>query len=409
MSFDPKLIDELLKNYKTPEDFYGDGGILKQLKKAMMERVLEGEMEFHLGYKKHENSPKSKNARNGKSSKTIISDDNESIQIDIPRDRNSEFEPVIIKKHERRSNSFNDMIISLYSRGLSTSEIKGHIEDQYGTEVSKELISHITNTVHEEVKAFRNRLLENLYPILFFDAIRVKIRDSGRVINKAVYLALGVNLDGQKELLGMWIEENEGAKFWLNVMTELKNRGLNDIFIACIDGLKGFPDAINTVFPETEIQLCIVHQVRNSLKFVSWKDRKEVATDLKEIYRAPTEETGLEALEIFENKWNDQYPVISKSWRRNWDNLQTFGKFPAEIRKVIYTTNAIESVNMSLRKVTKTRASFPNDDALYKMFYLALKNISKRWTMPIQNWNLAMNRFSIIYENRLTEFTQNYL
>ncbi|MCP4882465.1 MAG: IS256 family transposase, partial [Flavobacteriales bacterium] len=357
----------------------------------------------------NENSPKSKNSRNGKSSKTIISDDNESVQIDIPRDRNAEFEPAIIKKHERRSNSFNDMIISLYSRGLSTSEIKEHIEDQYGTEVSKELVSHITNTVHEEVKAFRNRPLENLYPILFFDAIRVKIRDSGRVINKAVYLALGVNLEGQKELLGMWIEENEGAKFWLNVMTELKNRGLNDIFIACIDGLKGFPDAINTVFPETEIQLCIVHQVRNSLKFVSWKDRKEVANDLKEIYRAPTEEIGLEALENFETKWNEQYPVISKSWRSNWENLQTFFKFPAEIRKVIYTTNAIESVNMSLRKVTKTRASFPNDDALYKMFYLALKNISKRWTMPIQNWNLAMNRFSIIYENRLSEFTQNYL
>jgi putative transposase len=225
------------------------------------------------------------------------------------------------------------------------------------------------------------------------------------ILGVSVYLALGVNLEGKKELLGMWIEENEGAKLWLNVMTELKNRGLNDIFIASIDGLKGFPDAINTVFPETEIQLCIVHQVRNSLKFVSWKDRKEVANDLKEIYRAPTEETGLEALNSFENKWNEQYPVISKSWRPNWENLQTFFKFPAEIRKVIYTTNAIESVNMSLRKVTKTRASFPNDDALYKMFYLALKNISKRWTMPIQNWNLAINRFIIIRNDCFRTFS----
>lgn len=410
MTFDPKLIDELLKDYKTPEDFYGDDGILKQLKKAMMERVLEAEMEFHLGYKKHGNSPKdSKNTRNGKSSKTIISDTNEAIRIDIPRDRNAEFEPEIIKKHERRSNSFNDMIISLYSRGLSTSEIKGHIEDQYGTEVSKELISHITNTVQDEVKEWRNRPLDGLYPILFFDAIRVKIRESARVINKAVYLALGINLEGKKELLGMWVEESEGAKFWLSVMTELKNRGLNDIFIACIDGLKGFPDAIKSVYPETEIQLCIVHQIRNSLKFVSWRDRKEVSKDLKEVYQSPTEEMGLEALKNFEDKWNIQYPTISQSWHRNWDNLQTFFKFPQEIRKVIYTTNAIESVNMSLRKVTKNRASFPNDDALYKMFYLALKNISRKWTMPIRNWNLAMNRFTIMYENRLTEFTQNYL
>jgi putative transposase len=401
MSINPKLVDELLKNYKKPEDVWGQEGIFGQIQKALVERILEDEMKFHLGYDKHSSAGNnSGNSRNGKSKKTILTE-NDSLEIEIPRDREGEFEPQFVKKHQRRVNKFNDMVISLYSRGLSTEEICGHLKELYGADVSKELISHITNTVHEEVGAWRNRAIDELYPIVFFDAIRIKIRDSGRVINKAVYLALGINLEGQKELLGMWIAHNEGAKFWLSVLTELRNRGMKDILIACIDGLKGFPEAIESVYPDTDIQLCIVHMVRNSVRFVSWKDRKKITTDLKNIYKAPTEEEAKVQLDKFAQKWDSQYPTISKSWYDNWDNLKTFFAFPDYIRKVIYTTNAVESVNMSLRKVTKTRASFPNDKAVYKMFYLALQNISKKWRMPIRNWNQAVNQFAVHYGERV--------
>ncbi len=401
MSINPKLVDELLKNYKKPEDVWGQEGIFGQIQKALVERILEDEMEFHLGYDKHSSAGNnSGNSRNGKSKKTILTE-NDSLEIEIPRDREGEFEPQFVKKHQRRVNKFNDMVISLYSRGLSTEEICGHLKELYGADVSKELISHITNTVHEEVGAWRNRAIDELYPIVFFDAIRIKIRDSGRVVNKAVYLALGINLEGQKELLGMWTAHNEGAKFWLSVLTELRNRGMKDILIACIDGLKGFPDAIESVYPDTDIQLCIVHMVRNSVRFVSWKDRKKITTDLKNIYKAPTEEEAKVQLDKFAQKWDSQYPTISKSWYDNWDNLKTFFAFPDYIRKVIYTTNAVESVNMSLRKVTKTRASFPNDKAVYKMFYLALQNISKKWRMPIRNWNQAVNQFAVHYGERV--------
>ena len=401
MPIDPKLLNELLKGYKKPEDLWGENGIFGQIQKAMMERILEDEMKFHLGYDKH--SPEGKNSgnsRNGKSRKTIITE-HDSLDIDIPRDRNSEFEPQLVRKHQRRINKFDDMVISLYSRGLSTEEICGHLKEIYHTDVSKELISHITNTIYEEVQQWRNRPIDDLYPIIFFDAIRIKIRDSGRVVNKVVYLALGIDLEGQKDLLGMWIAHNEGAKFWLGVLTELKNRGLNDILIACIDGLKGFPEAIESVFPETDIQLCVVHMIRNSIRFVSWKDRKKITSDLKNIYRAATEEEGKKQLDLFAKKWNKQYPTISKSWYENWSNLKTFYDFPDNIRKVIYTTNAVESINMSLRKVTKTRASFPNDRAVYKIIYLAVQNISKKWTMPLQNWHQAVNQFAIKYEGRV--------
>lgn len=401
MSINPKLVDELLKNYKKPEDVWGQEGIFGQIQKALVERILEDEMKFHLGYDKHSSAGNnSGNSRNGKSKKTILTE-NDSLEIEIPRDREGEFEPQFVKKHQRRVNKFNDMVISLYSRGLSTEEICGHLKELYGADVSKELISHITNTVHEEAGAWRNRAIEELYPIVFFDAIRIKIRDSGRVVNKAVYLALGIDLEGQKELLGMWIAHNEGAKFWLSVLTELRNRGMKDILIACIDGLKGFPDAIESVYPDTDIQLCIVHMVRNSVRFVSWKDRKKITADLKNIYKASTEEQAKIQLDKFAQKWDKQYPTISKSWYDNWDNLKTFFAFPDYIRKVIYTTNAVESVNMSLRKVTKTRASFPNDKAVYKMFYLALQNISKKWRMPIRNWNQAINQFAVHYGERV--------
>ena len=401
MTIDPKLVDELLKNYKKPEDIWGESGILGQLQKVLIERVLEDEMEFHLGYAKHARANSNDlNSRNGKSKKTIQTENN-SFEIEIPRDREGEFEPQFIKKHQRRVNKFNDMIISLYSRGLSTEEICGHLKELYGTDVSRELISHITNTVHEDVTAWRNRPVDDLYPIVFFDAIRVKIRDSGKVIKKAVYLALGIDIEGKKELLGMWIAHNEGAKFWLSVMTELKNRGMKDILIACIDGLKGFPEAIEAIFPDTDIQLCIVHMIRNSVRFVSWKDRKLLTTDLKNIYKAATEEQAKKQLDKFAQKWDSQYPGISKSWYENWENLNTFFNFPNDIRKAIYTTNAVESVNMSLRKVTKTRASFPNDNAVFKMFYLALQNISKKWNMPIRNWKNAINQFAIHYGNRV--------
>jgi len=401
MNFDPKLIDELLKNYKKPDDVWGKDGIFGQFQKALMERILEEEMKFHLGYDKHAiEGNNSGNSRNGKSKKTIHAE-NGSFEIEVPRDREGEFEPQFVKKHQRRVNKFNDMVISLYARGLSTEEICGHLKEMYGADVSKELISHITNSVHEDVSSWRNRPLEGLYPIVFFDAIRIKIRDSGRVVNKAVYLALGIDIDGRKELLGMWIAHNEGAKFWLSILTELKNRGMKDMLIACIDGLKGFPEAIESVYPDTNIQLCIVHMVRNSVRFVSWKDRKKITTDLKNIYRAATEEEAKGQLDRFAAKWDGQYPMISKSWYENWENLKTFFAFPDYIRKVVYTTNAVESVNMSLRKVTKTRASFPNDKAVYKIFYLALQNISKKWKMPIRNWNQAINQFAVHYGNRV--------
>ena len=367
----------------------------------MMERILEDEMKFHLGYDKH--SPEGNNtgnSRNGKSKKNIITE-NDSLNIEIPRDRNSEFEPQLVRKHQRRINKFDDMVISLYSRGLSTEKICGHLKEIYHTDVSKELISHITNIVYEEVHQWRNRPIDELYPIVFFDAIRLKIRDSGKVVNKVVYLALGIDIEGQKDLLGMWIAHNEGAKFWLSVLTELRNRGINDILIACIDGLKGFPEAIESVFPDTDIQLCIVHMIRNSVRYVSWKDRKKITADLKNIYRAATAEEGKKQLDVFARKWDKQYPTISKSWYENWENLKAFFDFPDYIRKVIYTTNAVESINMSLRKVTKTRGSFPNDKAVYKMMYLAIQNISKKWTMSMQNWHQAINQFAIKYSDRV--------
>lgn len=394
-------IDNLLKTYKTPEDIVGENGLLEQLTKAVLQRALQAEMTLHLGHEK--NAPISNeegNARNGSFLKTIKGEFG-SMPLEIPRDRNGSFEPILIPKGQTRFPQFDDRVLSLYARGLTTREIQGHLEEIYGVEVSPALISKVTDAVAEEVKIWQNRPLDAVYPIVYMDAIRVKARGNGHVINKAVYLAIGVNLDGAKEVLGMWVSENEGAKFWLQVVTELKNRGLQDIFIACVDGLKGFPEAIETVYPKTQVQLCIVHMVRNSLRYVSWKQRKEVAADLKLIYNSATAEQAEMELSAFEAKWDATHPTIGQTWRRNWDQIIPFFAYPADIRKVIYTTNAIESLNMSLRKVTKNRGSFPNDEAMLKLLYLALRNIAKKWTLPIRDWKAAMNRFTILFEDRI--------
>jgi len=397
----PELIDELLAGYKDPEEITGSSGLLKQLTKSIIERALESELTHELGYEKHSRSHRdSGNSRNGNSSKTLKTDHGD-MEISIPRDRNSAFEPQIVKKGQRRFTGFDDKILSMYARGMTTRDIQGHLEEIYGVEVSADLISTVTNDIIVEMKEWQTRPLDDLYPIVFFDAIRMKIRDDGRVQNKACYLAIGVDLDGQKDVLGIWIEKNEGAKFWLSVFTELKNRGLNDVLIACVDGLKGLPEAIESVFPDTEVQLCIVHMVRNSLKFVSYKDRKKIASGLKEIYRSATVDQAEDALSDFASRWDDRYPMISKSWRNNWDHIIPFFAFPEDIRKAIYTTNAIESLNNSLRKVTKTRNSFPSDEAAIKLLYMALKNIMKKWTMPIRDWSLAIHQFSIHFEGRI--------
>jgi putative transposase len=400
-SIDNELIDNLLKNYKKPEDLIGENGLLKQLTKQLLERAMAAEMTEHVGYDKHEVAGhNSGNSRNGKSAKTIKGTFGE-LALETPRDRNGTFEPQIIEKHQRRFTGFDKNILSLYSRGLSTREIQQHLEEIYGVEVTAGLISSVTDEVLDEVKTWQNRQLEAVYPIMYLDAIQFKVRDNGHVKNKAIYLAIGVTIEGYKEVLGLWIAQTEGAKFWLQVVTELKNRGVTDIFIACVDGLKGFPEAIESVFPQTEVQLCIVHLVRHSLNYVGWKQRKEVARDLKLIYTAATDVEAEQQLADFSLKWEAKFPMIAKSWRANWTRVIPFFAHPPEIRKVIYTTNAIESLNMSLRKVTKARGSFPNDEAVSKLLYLALRNIAKKWTMPLQAWKDALNRFAIIYENRL--------
>ncbi len=403
MAIEKELLDRLLADYNhlKPEELIGENGLLKQLTKGLLERALQAEMTVHLGHEKNGNlSTKGGNSRNGKSAKTIKGEFG-SLPIEVPRDRDSSFAPVIIPKGQTRFAGFDDKIISLYARGMTTREIQGHLEEIYGVEVSPTLISTVTDAVTNEVKIWQNRPLDVLYPIVYLDAIRVKVRDTGHVINKAIYLAIGITLDGIKEVLGMWVAENEGAKFWLQVVTELRNRGVQDIFIACVDGLKGFPEAIETVFPRTQVQLCLVHMVRNSLKYVSWKQRKEVAADLKAIYQAPTDEQAEMNLTAFETKWDESHPSIGQSWRRNWERIRPFFAYSPEIRKVIYTTNAIESMNMSLRKVTKNRGSFPNDESMLKLLYLALNNIAKKWTMPIRDWKAALNRFSILFGDRM--------
>lgn len=395
----PELLDELLSGLSKPEDLLGDGGLLRQLKKALMERALGGELTHHLGYEKGDLAGRgSGNSRNGYSSKTVLDEDGE-IDLSIPRDRAGTFEPQLVPKGVTRLDGFDDKIISLYARGLTVREIQGHLREIYGTEVSPDLISRVTDAVLDEVKEWQSRPLDACYPIVFFDALRVKIRDEGLVRNKAVYVALALDTEGHKHVLGLWIEQTEGAKFWLKVMNDLRTRGLADILIAVVDGLKGFPEAIGAVFPETMVQTCIVHLIRNSLAFVSWKDRKQIMPDLKAIYRAESAEAALDRLAGFERKWDARYPAIGQSWRRAWDHVIPFFAFPPDIRKMIYTTNAVESLNRSLRKIIKTRGSFPSDEAAMKLLYLAIQNAGIHWRRPIE-WTAAMGQFAILFGDR---------
>ncbi|AKS78352.1 IS256 family transposase [Yersinia pestis] len=392
------LAAELAKGLKTEADL---NAFSRMLTKLTVETALNAELTEHLGHEK--NTPKSgSNTRNGYSSKTLLCDDGE-IELNTPRDRENTFEPQLIKKNQTRITQMDSQILSLYAKGMTTREIVATFKEMYDADVSPTLISKVTDAVKEQVAEWQNRQLDALYPIVYMDCIVVKVRQNGSVINKAVFLALGINTEGQKELLGMWLAENEGAKFWLSVLTELKNRGLQDILIACVDGPKGFPDAINSVYPQTHIQLCIIHMVRNSLKYVSWKDYKAVTSGLKMVYQAPTEEAALMALDKFAEAWDDKYPQISKSWRTHWENLNTFFGYPPDIRKAIYTTNAIESVNSVIRAAIKKRKVFPTDDSVRKVVYLAIKDASKKWSMPIQNWRLAMSRFIIEFGDRLSD------
>lgn len=400
------MLDAFIKDHlaqgKHPKELLSKDGLLGQLTKALVERCLEAEMDDHLGYEKNERTGRGgENRRNGYTKKTVITDQGD-VTLGVPRDRNGAFEPQIVQKRQTRLEGFDDKVLALYARGMTVRDIQSQLKDIYGTEVSPALISNVTDAVMDEARAWQTRPLENVYPIVFFDALVVKVRENQRVINKSVYLALAVNTSGQKELLGIWISQNEGAKFWLGILTELKTRGVQDIFIACVDGLTGMDEAIQTAFPKTWVQLCIVHMVRNSLKFVSYKHRKEMAGDLKAIYRAVTEDEAASALEALAEKWDGRYPTVSKSWRTHWAKIIPMFAFPDDIRKVIYTTNAVESVNMTLRKASRNHRIFPNDEAVIKVMYLAGQLISRKWTMPLRDWGAAMNQFAILFEGRVT-------
>jgi putative transposase len=395
-----ELIDELLKGYQKPEDIIGENGLLKRFVKAVLERALNAELTHHLGYEKHDPAGhNSGNSRNGTSGKTVKGDFGE-LEIEIPRDRISTFEPQILPKHQTRFAGFDDKIVSLYARGMTTREIEGHLQEIYGVEVSPGLISQVTEAVNEEVKTWQNRALEPIYGIVYLDALYVKMRHEGRVENRAVYVAMGVDLEGRKEVLGLWTNANEGAKFWLSVLTELKNRGVKDMLIVCVDGLKGFPQAMEAVFPQATVQLCIVHLVRASLKYVSWKERKQVAADLKPIYRAATELEAAMNLDSFITTWGGKYKAIGKLWKENWERVIPFFAFPEEVRKVIYTTNAVEALNRGLRKIIKNRGSFPSEEAALQLLYLALQNISQKWE-SVQHWRQALNQFEILWGERI--------
>lgn len=392
-------LDELIRQEKDPSTILSEDGLLKQLTKRLVERALNAEMDEHLGYSKYSRDD-SDNNRNGSSEKQLVTN-NGVVGLSVPRDREGEFEPILVKKHQNRIAGLDDKILSLYAKGMSLSDIRIQLEELYGAEISESLISKVTDEVLDEVREWQHRPLESVYPIVLFDCLVVKVRQDKRIINKSVYLALGIDLSGHKEVLGLWISENEGSKFWLGIFTEMKNRGLQDILIACTDNLSGMNEAITATFPKTEHQLCIVHQIRNSLKYVSYKDRKELAKNLKPIYAASTEEEAMFALEDFSKKWDHKYPQISKSWLDNWANLAIFLEYPASIRRIIYTTNSIESVNSQLRKVTKNKRIFPTDDAVFKSLYLTIRYITRKWSMPIQNWNETMAHFLIKFDGRI--------
>lgn len=390
---------EAAKGLKTEKDL---NEFSQMLTKITVEAALNAELDEHLGYERHQSSGNT-NSRNGYTAKTVKTEDGQ-FELNTPRDRDGSFEPRLVKKGQTRFTSMDDKILSLYAKGMTTREIVATFKEMYGADISPTLISKVTEAVIDKVDEWQSRPLEPVYPIVYLDCIVVKIRQDKQVINKALYLALGVNLEGHKELLGMWLSENEGAKFWLGVLTELQNRGVKDILIACVDGLKGFPDAISAAYPQTQIQLCIVHMVRNAMKYVPYKDYKAVAAGLKRIYQSATEQEALRELELFAQQWDDKYPQISRSWRTHWPNLNTLFRYPEDIRKAIYTTNAIESLNSVIRKAISKRKLFPTDDSARKVVYLAIMDASKKWTMPIRNWKLALNRFIIEFEDRISDY-----
>jgi putative transposase len=396
MAIKKDTLDQLLAG-RDPQDVFAKDGLVDELKKALANRVLSAELDDHLDGEAAAGKP---NRRNGYSKKTVLGETSK-LELRIPRDREGTFDPKLIAKYQRRFPGFDEKIISMYARGMSVREIQGHLMEIYGLDVSPDLISTVTDAVLETVTDWQNRALETSYPLIFFDAMRVKIRDEGLVRNKAVYLALGVQADGTKDILGIWIETTEGAKFWLRVMNELKNRGVEDVLIAVVDGLKGFPEAINAVFPQAIVQTCIVHLIRHSLEFVSWKDRKPVVPALRMIYRATDAEAGRAALEAFDaGSWGRKYPAIAQAWRRNWDRIIPFFAFPEAVRKIIYTTNAIEALNAKLRRAVKIRGHFPTDEAATKLIYLVLRNATAEWKMPPREWTDAKSQFAIVFEDR---------
>jgi putative transposase len=396
-----ELLDELLAGYTKPEDLTGPEGLLKQLTGALVERALQAEMTEHLGYEQHAAEGRNTgNSRNGTGTK-VLQTEQGPVPIEIPRDRNGTFEPQLVKKHQRRFDGFDDKILAMYARGMSVRDIQAQLSELYGTEVSPDLISSVTDEVFAEVQAWQARPLNAIWPVVYLDALVIKVRDQGVVGNKSAYLAMGIDADGIKQILGLWLEANEGAKFWLRVVTELKNRGVEDIFIACCDGLKGFPEAIEAVFPKAVVQTCIVHMIRNSVRFVTWTQRKALCADLKRVYGAPTEAVALEALEEFEATWGKTHPVVATSWRRNWERVRPFFAFPEDVRRILYTTNAIESINYQLRKVIRSKGHFPSNDAATKLLFLALRNAEKKWTVAPKTWRSAMNQFHIMFEGRL--------
>jgi putative transposase len=397
----PELLDELLAGYSKPEDLTGPDGLLKRLKGALVERALKAELTEHLGYDEHAAAGRgSGNSRNGCGSKTLQTEEGP-IAIEVPRDRNGTFEPQLIKKHQRRFDGFDNKILGMYARGMSVRDIQAQLTELYGTEVSPDLISTVTDEVFAEVQAWQARPLDAVWPIVYLDALVIKVRDQGVVANRSAYLAMGVGIEGRKQILGLWLEANEGAKFWLKVITELKNRGVEDILIACCDGLKGFPEAIEAVFPKAVVQTCIVHMIRNSARFVSWRERKTLCADLRSVYAAETEEAALLALDSFEATWGKTHPAVVASWRRNWERVRPFLAFPRDVRRIIYTTNAIESLNYQLRKIIRSKGHFPSEEAATKLLFLALRNAEKKWLMPPKTWKSAMNQFHILFEGRL--------
>lgn len=403
MKISDEILDNLIGDAKTEKDLFGKGGLIKTLSKRLIERMLESEMEHHLGYSKHAAEGKNTgNSRNGSSSKKVMLEDGK-IDVEVPRDRASSFTPQLIEKRKSRLSGIDDVVLSLYGKGMTVRDIQRHVEELYEHKISKDLVSTITDGIVEEMQEWRNRPLDKLYPITFIDGFVVKCRLNKAVCNRTVYVIFGININGEKDVLGLYLGESEGAKYWLSVMTELKNRGLNDVFILCADGLKGLPEAVEATFPKTIFQTCIVHMVRNALNYVPYTDKKAVAADLKKIYSANTLELAIEYLDDFELTWGEKYAAIVKSWRENWSRIIPFFDYPKEIRKVIYTTNIIESLNRTLRKSVKNRGHFPSEEAVMKVLYLAIKGVSKKWTMPIRDWKSALNQFAIRFSDRFPE------